>query len=210
MVLSTPGMPKTKKIGLHTKSTLTLSDEDFLEWFRGLVDGEGSFSIVPSKNNKNFRFSFNIYLHKDDSNMLKYIAQRLKIGKVFVGDHFTYFTVYKQSELKIIFNIFDKYPLNTSKNLNYIMWKEGYELYKVYRGTSATADPNKILDEILNLKNQMNKKRVSFKQPEGHCIKITPYWLMGFVEGEGFFSVRLTSNSLVFGGWTNNPWSRCA
>ena len=32
----------------------TLSDEDFLEWFRGLVDGEGCFIITPNKNDKNF------------------------------------------------------------------------------------------------------------------------------------------------------------
>ena len=45
----------------------------------------------------------------------------------------------------------------------------------------------------------MNKKRTSFKQPEGHCINITSYWFLGFVEGEGFFSIDLKSNRLVFG-----------
>ena len=131
--------------------------------------------------------------------MLEYVAQRLKIGKIYLDDHFVYFNVSKQSEVKIIINIFDQYPLNTSKNLNFLMWKQGYELY-VSRKTSVR-DLNEIFNEILNLKNQMNKKRTSFKQPEGHCINITSYWFLGFVEGEGFFSIDLKSNPprLVFG-----------
>ena len=175
----------------------TLSDEDFLEWFRGLVDGEGCFMITPNKNDKNFTFRFIIYMHVDNKNMLEYVAQRLKIGKIYFDDHFVHFKVSKQSEVKIIINIFDQYPLNTSKNLNFLMWKQGYELY-VSRKTSVR-DLNEIFNEILNLKNQMNKKRTSFKQPEGHCINITSYWFLGFVEGEGFFSIDLKSNRLVFG-----------
>lgn len=175
----------------------TLSDEDFLEWFRGLVDGEGCFIITPNKNDKNFTFRFSICMHADNKNMLEYVAQRLKIGKIYLDDHFVYFNVSKQSEVKIIINIFDQYPLNTSKNLNFLMWKQGYELY-VSRKTSAR-DLNEIFNQILNLKNQMNKKRTSFKQPEGHCINITSYWFLGFVEGEGFFSIDLKSNRLVFG-----------
>ena len=186
--------PAASKLSLRAA---TLSDEDFFEWFRGLVDGEGCFIIVPSKNNTNFLFRFHICLHKDDKNMIEFIVQRLKIGKVYFDDHFVYFNVFKQSELKILFYIFDKYPLNTSKNLNYIMWKQGYELY-IYRET-LPRNQNEIFNEIIDLKNQMNKRRISFKQPEGHCINITSYWLMGFVEGEGFFSVHLKSNRFVFG-----------
>jgi hypothetical protein len=34
----------------------------------------------------------------------------------------------------------------------------------------------------------MNKNRTSFLQPF-HKIKITPYWLLGFIEGDGSFTV---------------------
>jgi hypothetical protein len=40
---------------------------------------------------------------------------------------------------------------------------------------------------ILALKDQMNDKRVSFVLPTDHKINITPYWLLGFIEG---FNVR--------------------
>lgn len=47
----------------------------------------------------------------------------------------------------------------------------------------------------------MNSNRIDFKQPEDHSIKISPYWLLGFVEGEGYFSViiRKTEIALEFG-----------
>ena len=44
----------------------------------------------------------------------------------------------------------------------------------------------------------MNKNRVDFKQPQNHRINITPYWLLGFVEAEGSFSVSLKTTRLVF------------
>ena len=46
----------------------------------------------------------------------------------------------------------------------------------------------------------MNKNRVYFELPSNHSIKITPYWLLGFVEAEGYFSVASTGhNRLEFG-----------
>jgi hypothetical protein len=45
----------------------------------------------------------------------------------------------------------------------------------------------------------MNKKRTCYKQPVDHRIEITPYWLLGFVEAEGYFSVATSSHRLEFG-----------
>lgn len=51
----------------------------------------------------------------------------------------------------------------------------------------------------------MNKKRIEFKQPSpsmcerGHRVNITPYWLLGFVEAEGSFSVATKGHWLEFG-----------
>jgi hypothetical protein len=33
----------------------------------------------------------------------------------------------------------------------------------------------------------MNKKRNNFIKSPKHNIKITPYWLLGLIEGEGYF-----------------------
>lgn len=172
-----------------------LSEENFMEWFRGLVDGEGCFLInVSGKGGISFKFS--IYLHKDDVSMLKYIAQRLKVGNVYEGDHFASYNVGSRSELPKIIGIFDKNPLNTTKNLNFISFKKGYMLY--FNRTSSRASPE-LREEILNIKNQMNKLQVNFKQPDEHEIKITPYWLLGLVEGEGYFSVARKTLRMEFG-----------
>lgn len=133
-------------------------------------------------------------MHKDNTAMLEYIAWKLGVGYVNTGNHFSSYNLTKKNDLHKIFSIFDKYPLNTSKNLNYLMFKKGYELYY----NSEDSMHNKI-SEIFNLINQMNKKRVYFKQPEGHRINITPYWLLGFVEGEGYFSVSLKTHRIEFG-----------
>lgn len=42
----------------------------------------------------------------------------------------------------------------------------------------------------------MNSKRVNFIMPKDHNIRITPYWLLGLIEGEGTFCLM---NSKTFG-----------
>lgn len=59
------------------------------------------------------------------------------------------------------------------------------------------------MKKILNIKNFMNKKKSFFKQPNDHKISLTPYWLLGLIEGEGSFYVkgieRIKSNlGLIF------------
>lgn len=111
--------------------------------------------------------------------MINYIAERLKVGSVYVKSRDVNYTVSSKSDLEKIFSIFDKYPLNTTKNLNYLMFKKGYNLYHVRK--SSGWETKEIVNEIINLKNQMNQKRIYFKQPKDHCIKISPYGLLGFV-----------------------------
>jgi hypothetical protein len=45
------------------------------------------------------------------------------------------------------------------------------------------------MTKVLVLKNEMNNKRTNFNMPSDHTIRITDYWLLGFVEGEGSFFV---------------------
>lgn len=102
-----------------------------MEWFRGLVDGEGSFIIntVRSKTGTtSFGFRFHLFLHKDDAPMLRYIAQRLNVGLVYVYDYFVSYIVTGKNLLKIV-SIIDKSRLNTSKHLNYLVFRLAYFIY---------------------------------------------------------------------------------
>lgn len=154
----------------------------------------GTFFIQTVENR--FKLVFTLCLHKDETPLLKYIAQRLGVGNLSVKDNSVSFTVSSRGALLHIFNIFDKRPLNTSKNLNYILFRKAYDLYF---NRESIKVPVELRMEILNLKNQMNKKRTDFNQPEGHSINITRYWLLGFTEGDGYFSVNSQDYTLRFG-----------
>jgi LAGLIDADG endonuclease len=176
-----------------------LNNLEFIEWLRGFTDGEGSFIITINKyensegkisNSLNFRYV--IFLHKDDTLLLNEVRERLSIGTVKVYDRFVKFQVSKSSEIEKIIEIFSLNPLNTSKHLNFLEFKKAYNLYH-NRLANDISNKNleklEIYEEILKIKNTMNRKRIHFKLPNDHCIKISPYWLLGFVEGEGSFSI---------------------
>lgn len=67
-----------------------------------------------------------------------------------------------------------------------------------FNRTCSRVSPE-LREVILNIKNHMNKLQVNFKQPYGHEIKITPYWLLGLTEGEGYFSVASKTLRMEFG-----------
>ena len=196
-----------------TKSLKELTNEEFIEWLKGFTDGEGCFmlSINNYKNkkgvvsSKGITFKYTIYLHKDDAPMLKQIKDRLGLGTVRIFERFVSFEVSKQKEIEKIIEIFSQNPLNTSKHLNFLEFKKAYSLYS--NMLDRKNSPNdyksnrlKIFEEILLIKNSMNRKRTSFVMPSEHTIRITPYWLLGFIEGEGSFSIAKNNYfSLEFG-----------
>ncbi len=135
----------------------SLSDEDFYEWFRGFVDAEGCFLIVPIGNY--FKLVFTLCLHKDETPLLKYITQRLGVGNLSVKKEAVSYTISRKDDLLKIFRIFDKRPLNTSKNLNYVMFRQAYDLYFNRESIKVSMELRKIM---IDLKNQINKKRIDF------------------------------------------------
>ena len=165
---------------------------DFLEWFRGLVDGEGSFRVIPI-NDTNFGFGFEIGLHVDDIEMLRYIQKTLQIGKVTSYKNAAYFRVGSQKEIKAIIDIFSNAPLNTTKQLNFLDFKKAFILY-----TNTKHKTTSLKQEIDRIINNMNKRRSDDESTELKDYKITPYWFLGFVEGEGSFSVQKGNLLLVF------------
>ena len=82
----------------------------------------------------------------------------------------------------ILIPILEKFHLNGVKYLDYLAFKEAINI-KFYSLKS-----NK-LELITQKQNNMNTKRVDFTMPSSHTIKITPYWLLGFIEGDGYFFV---------------------
>ena len=172
----------------------SFSHEDFSEWFRGFIDAEGNFFIQIIENR--FKLVFTLCLHKDEFPLLKYIAKRLGVGNLYVREKTAIYTISSKYDLLKVFSILDKQSLNTSKNLNYVLFRQAYDLYFNRESIKVSFE---LRENMVNLKNQMNKKRWDFSQPPKHTINITRYWLLGFIEGNGYFSVNRSDYSLKFG-----------
>lgn len=85
--------------------------------------------------------------------------------------------------------LFDKFPLNGIKYLDYLAFREAIAIKNSTEGTKDSK-----FKSILELKTSMNTKRVNFDMPSTHSLRITPYWLLGLIEAEGSFSFSLSSN----------------
>lgn len=43
----------------------------------------------------------------------------------------------------------------------------------------------------------MNSKRENFDMPSSHSFRITPYWILGLIEGDGSFGFSITNNKII-------------
>lgn len=82
-------------------------------------------------------------------------------------------------------DIFDRYPFNGIKKLDYLDFKEAFLAYFNRSGLLS----NDLRNKILKLKGGLNTGRMDFTMPKDHKVKITSYWLLGLIEGEGSFSI---------------------
>lgn len=142
---------------------------DFLEWFRGIADSEGSFKVVRV-NPKNFGFRFEIGLHIDDINLLDFIKQNMQIGNVSTRGSLAYFTVTSQNDIRVIIDIFSSSPLNTTKQLNFLDFKKAFELYTNTKDKSPS-----LISSLEVIIANMNTLRSVDTAPELRDFKITPY-----------------------------------
>ena len=129
-------------------------------WFwTGLIDGEGSFTIITDKNNKRtlgwrVQSKFKIGLHKRDLSLLFQIQQFLG-GIVSIYIHPTRnivnYSVDSIKDLAILINHFEKYPLLTQKAADFILFKQVVKLINNKAHLSIEG-----LHQIINIKASMN------------------------------------------------------
>lgn len=152
----------------------TLSKKSIKEtaWLSGFVDADGCFYIRVSKAIKHksrisFRFSIdqrlldkytgdNYYFIMDEIGQF-FNKKVTKIMRNNIDYSYWNLTVTKLSDLKIIINYFDIFPLLGVKSLDYNDWKTGYFLY-INRNRITT----ELLLSLKNLKNNMNSQRIFF------------------------------------------------
>lgn len=129
---------------------------------------------------------FRISLHRDDRKALELIKDTLGCGRLNSERDTLVFTISQLSAIEIILiPLFEQFPLNTTKYLDYLAFKKAFFKYK-QRKTSELSKQD-IFSSIIKLKDSMNDKRVNYDLPAGHRVIITGYYLLGFLEGDGSF-----------------------
>lgn len=182
--------PQVRLIKLTKKNI----DLRFLEWFIGFVDAEGNFNIslrnYKDNNYNSLILTFQIGLHIDDLEVLKFIQRNLGCGKISISKNKCNFFVNDQASLiYIIMPIFNLIKLKSSKYDQFLVFEKAINLIK-----------NK---EHLNLRgrNEIIKYYHEIKNPcpnVERAIAINKYWLAGFVDGDATFSVRGSRPRLRF------------
>lgn len=172
---------------------------NFLEWFRGFTDAEGCFTIVKIPNRQNsYQFIFKIEVHLTDKKALDYIYSNLKIGKISVNlkTPSAIFKITRQTELKVLSAIFNHFPLNTTKYLDFLSFEQAFRLYTENSSRNARKNIHSIIESA---RGNMNTHRIDFNMPtSSNHFKVTRNWLLGFVEGDGTFFYTLRDKHLVF------------
>ena len=148
----------------------------------GLFEGDVWFSVT--KNGKYIKYEFGIEMNIRDIQLLYKIKEILGVGTIDIRERnqrkTSLYRIRNKSHLKsIVLPIFDKYPMFSNKQYDYLMFKDLLlnELHfsKDLSNYVRPIDPLNSIDSIL--------EKSHFKP-----------WLIGFIEAEGCFSLRKSNN----------------
>ena len=111
------------------KYTLSENKEMFYQWLVGFTDGDGTFSIVNSggKWSLTYKVSQSTY----NLRVLHFIKTQLNVGSIYIEKEgkYAHFIIRDRAILEsVIFPIFDKYSLLTTKQFNYIKFKKAHNI----------------------------------------------------------------------------------
>lgn len=177
-------------------------------WVTGITDAEGTFFInsqnTTSELGKKIAYEVKV-VQKDHSSAILYALQAyFNCGTVRIDnrrDRTLKWTVTSQHDINTrVIPHFDKYPLVTSKQLDFLSLKEaiGMTLHKEHTTAEGLA-------KVLKIKAGMNKGR-TFKEKwtyhSNKAIKLEDWWLAAFIDGEGHFAAELAYR----GAPTRNPY----
>jgi hypothetical protein len=189
-----------------TRQILNQNKELFYQWLVGFTDGDGTFSI-DYKNGK-WYLTYNLSQHEYNSRLLYFIKYQLGVGNIKkeIKTNMVNYRIRDRKKLaEIIIPIFDKYPLLTSKQFNYLKFKEAYRILK---DTDLTKNQQ---DELMfNLIKRVPSE--GYNSPVWEIINnivsntneaklvMTKAWLIGFTEAEGnFYLVSKSKDRIVHG-----------
>lgn len=196
---------KNKLSSLRLNKTTFLENKElFLQWLVGFTDGDGTFSIA--RQNDKWSLIFKLGQSTYNLRLLHYVKNQLGVGTIYVekNGNMADFRIRDRKVLEsVIFPIFDKYPLLTSKQFNYFKFKEAYAILSNPSLTKSEKDTlmfnivnSKIPAEYFSPIWSIINNKVS--DETSASLVMSKAWLIGFTEAEGsFYLVSKSSNRLV-------------
>lgn len=180
-------------------------------WVTGFCDAESSFSVRIAKDEKRFKSLriapiFAIELDEKDYNLLKQINAFFTVGTIIKrvknGNPSVIYSVQSIKALKdVIMPHFNKYNLLTQKREDFRMFSLVVDM--LYNGQHKTEEGlNKILSYKASISKGLSKSLLDMFPdiiPATRNLIVptkdfNPFWLTGFVDGEGFFYVKTSKN----------------
>ena len=181
----------------------------------GLIDGEGSFSVIVDRNKTRIlgwrvQLKFQIGLHTKDLNLLYLLQQYLgNIGSIHLARNreIVNYSIDSNEDLNKLIVHLEKYPLLTQKAADLLLFKQAVKLVNNKAHLSVEG-----LNQIVNIKASMNlglsdmlnSEFAGYTPVERPVINsdnviLDPHWISGFVSAEGNFDVRIPSTNSKLG-----------
>jgi LAGLIDADG endonuclease len=147
----------SKQFNLRSFSKLSNSSK-LNPWFvTGLIDAEGSFTVLVIKDIRRklgwrIECKFQIGLHERDLALLLKIQVFLEdIGKIYKTPKFVNYIISSNSDLLILINHLKNYPLLTQKGGDFLLFKQVVELMNNKSHLNIEG-----LNQIVNIKASIN------------------------------------------------------
>lgn len=153
----------------------------------GLIDSDGNFSVWQRKDKFSPIFIFKVSQRDYSVELLKALKAHFKVGHIRLENEKTgslMYAVTDRNDLRnVIIPFIDKFPLVTSKALDYQDWKKALLM---------CMDGNPTADEIDIIRAGMNRGRSfedrwNYSAYHSNLDRLTEGWIVGFIEGDGSF-----------------------
>lgn len=144
---------------------------------------------------------FKITLHNKDLDLLNQLQDDFGVGIITKhGETTLQYCVRSSKDLKVIFVHFDKYPLISQKQADYLLFKQAWIILSAKEHLTAEG-----LRKIVGIRAYMNlglpeelkttfPDAISILRPVVSDIRIKdPHWVAGFTSGDGSFIVSIFS-----------------
>jgi hypothetical protein len=179
------------------------------DWIVGFTDADGCFSVCANRNT--IRYEFILSQDVRSKHVLFAVKSFFGVGNVHKagGNMWAYSVSDVKALNSIIVPFFDTHPLRTSKHISWLKFRESLSCgcgtqNNTNTGTVCCFDTVLVSDKhccssktttlLSEHKTDLNAKINSKKQKDLCCCtrsRITPSWLVGFIDGDGCFTVSI-------------------